>query len=90
MSVQQDILGLIDARRESVRAAEVWMKLLHQRTMRSQDLLAVRSLRQAQDFIRFFARHRLSATPPSPAPRLALTLLCLTPAGKPAVEIRFQ
>ena len=86
MSAQQDILGLIDARGQSGRAAMVWMKLHHQRMMRTDDFLAVRALRQAQDFIRFFARHRLSA-PASLPPPLALILVCVTPTGKPAVEI---
>ena len=56
----------------------VWMKLLHQRTMRADDFLGARALRQAQDFIRFVARHRLAA-PASPPPLLALTLVCVTP-----------
>ena len=86
MSVQQDVLGLIDPRSQSGRAAMVWMKLLHQRTMRADDFLGARALRQAQDFIRFVARHRVAAAA-SPPPRLALTLVCVTPAGKPAVEI---
>ena len=89
MSAQQNVLGLIDSRGQSRRAAMVWMKLLHQRTMRADDFLAARALRQAQDFIRFFARHRVTA-PASPPPLLALTLVCVTPTGKPAVEISLQ
>ncbi len=85
MSVQQNILGLIDPRGESGRAAMIWMKLLHQSAMRGDDFLAARALRQAQDFIRLIARtSRRRANSP---PRVALTLLCLTPAGEPAVEI---
>ena len=44
------------------------------------------ALRQAQDLIRLVARHRPAAIVPPPL--LALTLVCLTPTGKPAVEIR--
>ena len=66
----------------------VWMKLLHQRPVGANDFLGARALRQAQDFIRLVGRHRPVAL--ASAPRLALTLVCLTPTGKPAVEIRFQ
>ena len=86
MSVQQNILGLIDPRGQSGRAAMVWMKLLHQSSVRADDFLGARAFRQAQDFIRLVARHRVAAAA-SPPPRLGLTLVCVTPAGKPAVEI---
>ena len=85
---QQDVLGFVDLRRQGGRSAMVWMKLLHQRSVGANDFLGVRALRQAQDFIRLVARHRTAAI--APPPRLALTLVCLTPAGKPAVEISFQ
>ena len=85
MSAKQSILGLIDPRSESGRAAMIWMKLLHQSAVGPDDFLGARALRQAQDFVRFVARHR--ARPASAPPRLRLTLVCLTPAGKPAVEI---
>ena len=45
MSVQQNILGLIDPRGQSGRSAVIWMKLLHQTTVRSDDFLAARALR---------------------------------------------
>ena len=87
MSAQQNILGLIDPRGQSGRAAMIWMKLLHQTAVRGDDLLAARALRQAQDFVRLIAGQR-SAAPP-PLPRVTITLLCLSPRGEPAVEISF-
>ena len=86
MSVQQNILGLIDPRGQSGRAAMIWVKLLHQASMSPDDFVGGRALRQAQDFIRFVARHRAGAAAAAP-PRLALTLVCLTPSGEPAVEL---
>ena len=83
---QQDVLGFVDLRRQSGRPAMVWMKLLHQRPVGANDFLGARALRQAQDLIRLVARHRPAAIVPPPL--LALTLVCLTPTGKPAVEIR--
>ena len=84
MSLHQNILGLIDPRGKRGRAAMIWMKLLHQGAMRANDFRGVRALRQAQDFVGFTSRHRSAAPPP---PRLALPCVCLTPTGKPAVEI---
>ena len=85
---QQDVLRFVDLRRQSGRPAMVWMKLLHQRPVGANDFLGARALRQAQDLIRLVARHRPAAIVPPPP--LALTLVCLTPTGKPAVEIRLQ
>ena len=86
MSAEQHVLGLIDARGKTRRAAMVWMELLHQSPMRSRDLLRARALRKAEGLIGFFlgedANARLSA------PRVGVTLCCLSPTGKPAVEIR--
>ena len=83
MSLHQNILGLIDPRGKRGRAAMIWMKLLHQSAVGPDYFRRARALRQAQDFIRLLARHR----PDSPRPPSALTLVCLTPAGEPAVEI---
>ena len=40
MAAQQNILGLIDPRGQTGRAAMVWMELLHQSPMRREDFLA--------------------------------------------------
>ena len=81
LSLHQNILGLIDPRGKRGRAAVIWMKLFHQGSMRANDVRGVRALGETQDFERLPARHRPAA------PRLALTLVCLTPTGEPAVEI---
>ena len=86
VSLHQNILGLIDPRGKRGRAAMIWMKLLHQGSVSADDFRGARAFRQAQDFVRLSARHR-AAGPGAPAP-VALTLICLTPAGEPAVEIR--
>ena len=87
MSVQKNILGLINPRSQSGGAAMVWMKLLHQDTMGADDFLGARAFRQAQDFIRLVAGHRAGAEAPAASPPLSLTLVCLTPSGQPAVQI---
>ena len=50
--------------------------------MGADDLGRARAFGETQDFERFPARHR------APSPPLTLTLVCLTPTGEPAVEIR--
>ena len=63
----------------------IWVKLLHQRSVGSDDLGRARAFRQPQNFVGFPARHRAAGA--GAPPPLTLTLVCLTPAGKPAVEI---
>ena len=88
MSLQENILGLIDPRGQSGRAAVVWVKLLHQASVRADDILGARALLQAKHFVGLARAHRAASPAEAAAsPRLALTLVCLTPAGKPAVEI---
>ena len=84
LSLHQNILGLIDPRGKRGRAAMIWMKLFHQGSMSANNVRRARALGEAQDFERIPARHRAA----SAAPPLTLTLVCLTPAGEPAVEIR--
>src|SRR5580658_3860416 len=83
VSLHQNILGLIDPRGKRGRAAMIWMKLLHQGPVGADDLRGARALRQTQDFVRLSARHR--APGPGAPPPLTLTLICVTPAGEPAV-----
>ena len=82
LTLHQNILGLIDPRGKRGRAAMIWMKLLHQSSVSADYVRRGRAFGEAQDFERLPARHR-----PTPAPPLTLTLVCLTPAGEPAVEI---
>ena len=85
MAAQQDVLGLIDARRQTGRAAMVWMEFLHQDAVRPRNLLGAGALRQAQNLVSLLLGHRPPAA--APAPRLPVSLCCLTPTGEPAVEI---
>ena len=84
LSLHQNILGLIDPRGKSGRAAMIWMKLLHQGSVRANDFRRARALRQAQ----ISSASRRDMEPAALRRRGSrLTLVCLTPAGKPAVEI---
>ena len=82
LSLHQNILGLIDPRGKRGRAAVIWMKLFHERPVGADYVGGARAFGEPQDFQRLAARHRPGASPP-----LTLTLVCLTPAGEPAVEI---
>ena len=82
MSVEQNILGQIDPRGQSGRSAMIWMKLLHQGSVSADYIRRAGAFGEAEDFERLPTRHRAVASPP-----LTLTLVCLTPAGEPAVEI---
>ena len=84
MSLHQNILGLIDPRGKRGRAAMIWMKLLHQGSVSADDFRGARALGKTKNLARLAARHGAGAGAPPP---LALTLVCLTPAGEPAVEI---
>ena len=82
MSLHQNILGLIDPCGKRGRAAMIWMKLLHQGSVSADYIRRAGAFGEAEDFERLPARHCAAASPP-----LTLTLVCLTPAGEPAVEI---
>jgi hypothetical protein len=92
MTTHQDFFGFVDPGREIGRPSMVRMKLLHQIAVRPRNVLARRSLLEAQNFIGLIFRNRAVATTWSDAarvraPRVASTVSCLTPSGKPAVEI---
>src|SRR5271165_367509 len=87
-SAHQDFLGFVDAGREVSRPAMVWMKLLHQITVRPRYFARRRALLKSQYLVSLILGDRLPAAR-SAAPRVSASLLCLTPSGKPAVEIRF-
>ena len=85
MSAQQDVLGLIDTRRQTGRPAMVWMELLHQDTVRPRDFFGAGARRKAQNLMSLLRSHRARSAD-SPA-RVAVTLRCLAPTGEAAVEI---
>src|SRR5271169_348988 len=82
LTLHQNILGLIDPRGKRGRAAMIWMKFLHQSSVSADYVRRGRAFVEAENLERLPPRHRPVASPP-----LALTLVCLTPAGEPAVEI---
>jgi len=83
----QDLFGFVDPGREIRRPSMVWMKLLHQIAVRPRYFARRRALLKSQYLVSLILGDRLSAA--RAAPRVSASLLCLTPSGKPAVEIRF-
>ena len=89
MAAEKDVLGLIDLGREVRRAPLVGMEFLHERAVSFADLLFARSHLKTQDLIRFLFGDR-SRSRRSSLPRMRVSLRCLTPAGKAAVEIHMK
>jgi len=92
MATQEDVLGLIYPSRQIRRSAVVGMELFHQRVMRADDRFARRTLLKSKNLIGLIFGHRsvpLSSVSIASA-RVSVTLVCRTPAGKPAVEISFK
>ena len=88
MAAKKDILGFIDARRKVRRAPLVGMQFLHERPVRTPDLLDAGSRLQAKDLIGLLFRH--FGTARRARPRCRIGLRVFTPAGLPAVKIRCQ
>lgn len=89
----EDIARRIQLRREIRRAALVGMEFLDQRPVRRDDRFAGRARLKAKDLISLLKRHyaRLTGmTLAAVAPGVQVRLDCFTPAGKPAVQIRFE
>jgi hypothetical protein len=91
-SAQQDILGLVDPRREVGRPSKVWMKFLHQITMGSRDFGGASAFFQPENFIGFILGNRRSAAAARlarlTAPRVKVRIACRAPSGKAAIQIR--
>lgn len=92
MASQQDFLGLVDSGRKARRPPLVGMQFLHERPVRPR-AMSSRLAPWRRPRISYASSSvmdpRRPASFPTIAPRVALALSCLTPAGKPAVEIRF-
>jgi hypothetical protein len=88
MSAQKNVLGLVDAGREVRRPALVGVELQHQGPMGTPDLVRPGARLKPQDLVRLLFRHRARLRP-AVRPRVGIALSVFTPAGKPAVEIRF-
>ena len=94
-ATHEDILGLVDPRREIRGSAKIWMKLFHQLPMRPRDIGGGRAFFQAENFVGFILGHRGGAAAARriarlEAPRVRIRIACRTPTGKAAVQIRFQ
>ena len=93
-ATQQDVLGFVDPRREIGRAAKIWMKLLHQITMRPGDVGVGGALLKSENLISLILGNRAGATRAAltlaraEAPRVRVRIACRTPSGKPAIQIR--
>lgn len=88
MSADQNILGLIHASSKGRGAPLVGVEFLHQVAMRPRNIFGARSLLKPKDFVGFILGHRTRSE--SPATPVAISVSCVTPAGKPAIEIRFE
>lgn len=89
MSVQQEVLRLVDAARKIRRPALVGVKLLHQAPVSRPDVVRPRSWLKPQDLVSFLLRHR-AVLKIGPAPEVRVALSVFTPSGKPAVQIGFD
>mgnify|MGYP006270608273 CR=1 FL=1 len=89
MTTHQDFLSLVDTRSQRRRPPVVGMQFLHERAMSGRDFVTRGALLKPQDFISFILGHRASDTVMGrlAAPRIRVTLACLTPTGKAAVKI---
>jgi hypothetical protein len=87
MSVQQKVLGLVDAARKVRRAPLVGMKPLDEAPVSLTDGLFVRTRLKPQDLVSFLLGHR-AALRIGPPPRVRIALSVFTPWGVPAVQIR--
>ena len=92
MASHKNVFGLVDSRGEIRRPPVVGMQFLHERPVRTRDIVARRAFAKPQDFIGFLLRHLPRAPRPPVAagspPRVAVRLSCRTPTGEAAVEIR--
>ena len=87
---QQNLFGFIDAGRQIRRTPVVGMQFLHERAMRPHHVVTRRSFPKAEDLVRLIlGQVRPAPAAPAVAPRVTVRLTCLTPSGKPAVQIRF-
>ncbi len=86
MSPHQHILGLIDSGSQVRRPPVIGMQFLHERPVRARNLFTRSALLKPESFIGFILRHRPRPSD-RPVARIGIAISCLTPTGKPAVEI---
>ena len=89
MAAQQHLFGLVGARGKIGRSALVGMPFLHHRPMRAHDFVARRPATKTKHLISLILGH--PARKPSTAlPRVSVDVLCRTPSGKAAVQVRLK
>ena len=88
MAAEKNFLGFIDASRKIRRPPLVGMQFLHERAVRTSDIVRARPGLQAKDLIGLLLRHFAAGR--GRPPRCRVTLRVFTPAGLPAVKIRHQ
>lgn len=86
----QDLFSFIHTGRKVRRPAVVWMKLLHQFAMGARNVARRRSLSKSEYFVSLVLGNRARPAPGPGVPRVTLTVRCLTPAGKAAIEIHLK
>ena len=89
MTIQQNVLGLVDARGKKGRTADVGVHALHQAAMRLADVRRTGSRLKTKDLVGLLLSHGARAWRAS-LPPANVRIHAVTPAGKPAVKISFQ
>ena len=89
MSAQDQILGLVDARREVAGAPRIGVELLHEGAMGGAHGRGLRARLKPKDLIGFLFGHRATRSRAA-LPRTRISLSVFTPGGRPAVEISFE
>ncbi len=89
MSVQKEVLRLVDAARKIGRTTPIGMEPLDQSPVRVTDRGRIRARLKPQDLVSFLLRHR-AALRIGPPPRIRTLMSVFTPSGKAAVELGFD
>ena len=86
MSLQKNVLCLVDARGESAGTPGIRVNPLHQRPMGLADRLLVSPRLKPQEVISLLFGHRARLAH-AIQPRVTIRLSVRTPSGKPAIQI---
>lgn len=89
MTIQQNVLGLVDTRRKKGRAAEVGVHALHQAAMRLADVRRTGTRFKTKDLVGLLLSHGARAWRAS-LPPANVRIHAVTPTGESAVKISFQ
>ena len=89
MLSEKSVLRFVDFRREEGRPALIRVQPEHQAAVSRPDVGLTGAGRKAKDLISLLVSHGARIRRAA-RPRVAITLDVFTPAGHPAVEIRFE